>query len=98
MSNLVYADPLDEYKEAYNEGWKRYYMSETSLEEEGGIPEPPLVIYHSGADASLSLQQQGLIDGTNDAGRKYLNEKWESYSWWEKILDPETWFLITFIL
>lgn len=94
---FAYANPLDAYSQSYVEGWNRFYKHEVNLEKEE-IPEPLPIVYHSGSDSSLSLKEQGLIDGINNAGYYYYTKKWNDLEWWQKILHFETWFMVTFII
>jgi hypothetical protein len=90
---FILAEDFDDYVSGFEKGWYYEYNRKTDLEKHE-IPLPERVIFE--ARDGLSLQQQGIIDGLNAAGYKILEEKWNSYSWWEKIIDPLTWFLLTF--
>lgn len=90
---FILAETFDDYISGFEKGWYSKYEQSTSLKKDE-IPLPPRTIFK--LKEGISLKKQGVIDGLNTAGYKILEEKWNSYSWWEKIFDPLTWFLLTF--
>jgi hypothetical protein len=90
----LWGDSLEDYNKGYAKGWENAYSQLTKLKE---YPEAPKFTALLGKEEELRWDEQGIIDGINFASSDILNMQWENYNWWQKILNPEHWFLVTFI-